>query len=68
MREVLAFLLIVFLVVFLYKADGEYLATSTDEDTGCQYLMTWYFTPVMPRLDRDGKPVCDWEHPLNNKE
>ncbi len=34
------------------------LVLLTDYGTGCQYLKTPIFGPVIPRLGSDGKPMC----------
>lgn len=56
MTNVLSFIIIVLLFHFTIETDGKMDLYTTDQDTGCQYMMSWYGMPGPIRLDEEGKP------------
>ena len=56
-REILAIILIVMWVYSFFETNGKFVHHMIDDDTGCQYMASWYGMPGPVRLDEEGKPM-----------
>ena len=56
-RDILAIIFVVMWVFSYIETDGRFVHHMTDDDTGCQYMLSWYGMPGPIRLNKNGTPM-----------